>query len=164
MKLAESSAMENVLEAAIRDLRSAFPSRSIDPGSFPDEWHVGTIHTTDFMEAVRGKTWEQLPESLLERDHDALSELGPHALVSVLPSFLVALLRRAPELDMLPTFLLGTLTRKPETASRFDAWSTLLSTDQREAIRRGLEAWERSSPTHAEWTRSALDSYWNVRR
>jgi hypothetical protein len=138
--------MGNVIEEAVDALRAAFPPQPLDPDRARDEWHVGTIHTTGFMDAVRGKPWV----------------LGPNALVAVLPAFLAAMLRRAPELHMVPTFLLGTLTREPATAQRFDARLGPLTLEQRRAIARALATWEASpqGADHRDWTREARNSYW----
>jgi hypothetical protein len=93
--------------------------------------------------------------------------LGPSVSGDVLPAYLAAALRRERGLDMLPSFLIAALTRGLDgNNKRFDAQFGPLTSAQRAAVARALEAWQNSveDPDRRRSIADALDSYWRINR
>jgi len=157
--------MTDELQTAIDELHTAFSPHPLDPEPMFSEWGVSYPDGASFKVGARGKRWDELPTQFLEFHHDALSFLGPAAVVDVIPACLAAVLRKARELDMLPTFLIDVLTRGIDS-ERFDARFGRLTHTQRHAITHALEAWAGSledSPRQRAIL-DALESYWRTPR
>ena len=155
--------MSDKIQAAIEELRSAFPPRPLDVGVAFDEWGVTYLDSASFRAGAEGKRWDELPPAFLEFHHDAPLFLGWPVIADVVPAYLAVALQRAPELDMLPAFLVGALTRGIDNnAARFDAQFAQLSLAQRRAIASALEAWAQSlqESDRRRQIRLALKSYW----
>jgi len=157
--------MTNAIQAALDELRTAFPPRTLDTEGVFAEWGVSYTDGTSYKAEAHGKRWDELSPRFLEFHHDALLFLGPAAVADVIPAYLAAVLRGAPELDMLPRFLIDVITRGAD-GERFDARFGRLPPAQRQAITHALEAWEGSlEDSHRRRSiTEALESYWRTTR
>lgn len=135
--------MQDAIQAAIDELKTAFPPHPLDTERNPAEWSVFNVDGNTFAKGVHGKSWDELMPRFLEFHHDALAFLGLEALVEVLPAYLTTAILRNRELDMLPTFLLGLLTRHDD-GKRFDALYGRLTPAQRQAVKNAIAAWANS--------------------
>lgn len=151
------------IDDELRALVAAFPPPPVDPGDAFSEWGGTYTDARRFRDGVRGRTWDSLPASFLERHHDALVFLGPVAIADYLPAYLVAMLRHERELSRVPSFLLSVLTRGSDGA-RFDACFARLTADQRAAVAATLRRLERDAEgtSRQRDITTALDSYWRL--
>jgi hypothetical protein len=153
----------NPIQAAIDELRVAFPPRPLDVNGAFDEWGRTYLDVQQFQADANRKRWDELPTPFLEFHHNAPLHLGPPVSGDVLPAYLAAALRRDPGLDMLPSFLIDALTRGLDgNDKRFDAQFGSLTTAQRAAVARALDAWHGSveDPKRQRSITDALNSYW----
>jgi hypothetical protein len=159
--------MNDAIQAAIDELRTAFPPHPLDVQSAFEDWGVTYIDGARFKTEAHGKRWDELSPRFLEFHHDALLFLEPSVLTEVIPAYLATALRRDQELDMLPRFLISVLMRGDDKdRERFEARFGPLPPAQRQAIAHALEAWEQSfeNPDRRRPITDALESYWRGTR
>ena len=85
--------MRDEIQAAIDELRAAFPPHPLDVQAAFDEWGV-TCDGARFKAEAHGKRWDELSSRFLEYHHDALLFLGPSILVEVIPAYPSGLLKQ----------------------------------------------------------------------
>lgn len=111
----------------------------------------------EFRNAVDGKQWTELDQTLIGRRSDVLSFMEPKHFVAVLPAFLRSLVEDGTKTSA-PDTLVLVLDRDSEP--RFDKIAKHLNADQRAVVIEALELFATStSGQPAEAARHAIESW-----
>lgn len=153
--------MTNTALASLNELKSAFPAVDLSPEHAFGEGGTTYLDGENFIEGVRGHTWQSLAPAFLEHHHDGLLFFTPGAFGDYIPAFVAAVAKGGPEIRNLPAFLRGALTRSRDP-QWFDARVSRLSGEQQSAIANVLIALEdqTESTLNKQDLTEVIDSYW----
>jgi len=146
-------------------LRAAFPAEAIvAAGAFKQRGRTYPDGDEYALKMDR-KTWEQLDQQYFAQRCDALSFLGTHHLIAILPAYLNLLFVLGPR-SPVPETLLPMLTR-PEVMDfnlekRFSELADGLAASQRTVVALALARFVAEYPAYSAPAQVALDRYWNT--
>ncbi|MBX3155782.1 MAG: hypothetical protein KF773_07275 [Deltaproteobacteria bacterium] len=134
-------------------LRAAFPAEPLDF----NEALTGGTDGGKFRNAVDGKPWTELDQTLIGSRSDVLSFLEPAHFVAVLPAFLQALVEKGTATGVHDT-LMVVLDREQEP--RFDKIASRMTDEQRVLVAEALELFAASTTGgQASTARQVIDSW-----